>query len=48
MEKLDLTHTHISGEILHCCDLSGWHYGTIHQNEKSISFNPGISLRQLP
>lgn len=33
MEKLDLTHIHISGEILYCCDLPGWQSGNIHQME---------------
>lgn len=39
---LDLTNTNISDESLHCCDLSGWQSGNIHQNEKHISFNPVI------
>lgn len=29
---------------LHCCDLSEWRSGNIHQNKKCISFNPVIIL----
>lgn len=48
MEKLDLIHTHISGEILHCCDFSGWQYGNIHQNEKCISSTQELALGSYP